>query len=112
VSVFAGCNLMLACLFALALVIPAMTQPAPPLEGGSWSTAGEAAWAGAHNVPSWTPAIARQFPGCEKAAAAYGSRVVVKLDGKAYRMSWDESWERTHNENKADDVWVVGSCPS
>jgi hypothetical protein len=88
-----------------------MTYSAPPLEGGSWSTAGESAWAGEHNVPTWTPAIARQFPGCT-AGHALAPVVAVKLDGRAYRMTFSEAWDRTHNDNIADDVWIVGTCPA
>lgn len=98
-------------LLGMAYWITGVTWEAPPLEGGSWQGAGEHAWAGGHNVPTWTRQLAREFPGCGAAASVFGDRVVIMLDGTARRMSFDEVAERSHDASRATDVWVVGVCP-
>jgi len=62
-----------------------------------------------HNVPTWTPALAREFPGCS-ARNALADVVVIKQDGTAVRMSFDAAWQRSHDDEPANDVWRVGAC--
>ena len=61
----------------------------------------------------WTPHLAARFPGCEAhlpAGTVPGGFLVQRLDGSFERMAFDEAWRRTHDAQRADDVWVFGAC--
>lgn len=66
------------------------------------------------NVPEWDDAEhAGDYAGCTETLPAGqipSSVVVVRLSGEVTRMDFDEAWQRTHDLNAANDVWVVGQC--
>ena len=66
------------------------------------------------NVPEWDDAEhAGDYAGCTETLPAGqipSSVVVVRLTGEVTKMDFDQAWERTHNDNAADDVWTIGAC--
>lgn len=66
-----------------------------------------------HVTYDWSSALAARFPGC-RASLPAGTLptgfVVQRLDGSVERMRFDETWRRTHDRDRANDVWVVGQC--
>lgn len=65
------------------------------------------------NVPTWTKADAKAFPGCtegDPATAGLVDYVVVKNDASRVFMTFGEVWERGQDDNSANDVWIVGIC--
>lgn len=62
------------------------------------------------NIPTWHDRYAARFPGCTDHKRLVDTLLVVRLDAELQRMSFDDAWTRTHNENTADDVWIVGWC--
>lgn len=61
------------------------------------------------NVPSWTKADAKAFPGCSD-HKVLGDVIVVHTDASRERLSFDTAWKITHDNNTANDVWVIGWC--
>ncbi|GAB2762213.1 hypothetical protein [Nocardioides pakistanensis] len=65
------------------------------------------------NTPAWSTGDAAAYPGCGRVLPVGdvpSSVVVVRLTGEVTKMDFDQAWERTHNDNAADDVWVIGAC--
>lgn len=62
------------------------------------------------NVPKWNASDAAT--GCTKnpTDAAPSNVLVVTQGNDREIISFDEAWNITHNDNKADDVWVIGFC--
>lgn len=97
-----------------ALYITASTHEAPelyPNNGGA-----ESVWVKEQrknlpkNVPTWEKSD-RKF-GCtkEQTEEIHGTVLVVDQKNDRVLMSFDEADRVAHNENRADDVWVVGFC--
>lgn len=66
-----------------------------------------------HNIPVWTTQDAKQFPHCkagDPATAGLVNYVVVKQDASRAFMTFGEAWERGHDDNRANDVWIIGIC--
>lgn len=95
---------------AVALAVPAYTWEAP-----------DAGWHGIDqvdrskvpaNIPTWTPALQRQFPAFQAIADLAGqvpSQVIaVDLFAEPRVMDFQTAWDRTHDDTRANDVWVVG----
>lgn len=104
-------NLTLAVALVLAFLIPAITHDAPM--GGWVGSQGriDTLPTSAPNAPEWQPEYAAQFPGCtgHKTDTA-GDLVVYTLRGDLKRVDFGTAWERSHNTDDADDVWVIGWC--
>lgn len=65
------------------------------------------------NVPTWTEKDAKAFPGCtagDPATAGLVNYVVVKNDASRVEMTFGEAWDRGHDDNRANDVWIIGIC--
>jgi hypothetical protein len=61
--------------------------------------------------PLWTPELGRHHHGCTAERFDGFRRIlVIRGDGRSQALPFDEAWRRTHNRNRADDVWVVGYC--
>jgi len=105
---------VLAVLAILAVYVSASTYRTPllwPRENGTAAQAARVASA----VPQWNSARAARFPRChavDPANPAATDLVVVRLDGTTQRMAFADAWRRTHDTSAADDVWVVGVCPT
>lgn len=104
-------NLILAASFAVALVVPTVTHDAPV--GGWVGSQGQIDSLPplAPNLPQWTPRMGRRFRGCSsRKSRDLGDLIVVGLRGDVQRVEFGLAWERNHNAEDADDVWVVGWC--
>lgn len=65
------------------------------------------------NIPTWTKADAKAHPDCVSAEgqdAGFVDYVVVKNDGSRVFMTFGEVWERGQDDNRANDIWVIGIC--
>jgi hypothetical protein len=109
-------RLVLPVMFAAAVAVPAMTHEAPeagwnasPVEGIGYESMTQAKPA---NLPTWDREASAAFPKCEanREGVLYPVVVVVTMGGDLSRMSFDEAWGRGTNDERADDVWVVGGC--
>lgn len=103
-------NAMLAPLLGLAVVIPAITYGAPE---GSYVRGGEgyaARMAHGGRGPEWTTEMGDEFPGCTGRRVLADVVVVVRVDGTVERMGFLDAWDRTHDAEWANDLWVVGFC--
>lgn len=65
------------------------------------------------NVPSWNKQLSRQFDGyqnIEKKPADHipSSVVATNIEGKTKTYSFDEAWNRSQDNNEANDLWTVG----
>ena len=61
------------------------------------------------NIPTWTEATARRFPGCDT-RRRLGDVVFVDQQGVARRLGFDHAWALTHDHERGNDGWVVGWC--
>lgn len=89
--------------FLFAVPFALMAQPAPfDLD----------AQAGPSNVPAWTGEHAEQFPSCEKHREGVVAAAVVVVDSGAdvHRMSVDKAYALNTDDERANNVWVIGSC--
>ena len=111
-------NGLIAVAFAGALAVTGLTHEAPEA-GYHASTEAEGArfWAkmdaeaGKHTVPTWTRAAARSFPNCQKEGIPFGTKVlVVDVQARMQVMDFDEAERRAHNDDYADNIWMIGSC--
>lgn len=101
-------NLAVAVAFAAALAIPALTHDAPL---GGWTGLDANTETMPINVPEWSATYAEEFPGCtDRKTATPTDLVVVDQRGEAARVAFDVAWNRGHNAEPADDVFVVGWC--
>jgi hypothetical protein len=103
-SAILALNSIVALALALGLYVSASTHAAPV--GGFVGSTGPAVHPAA--APHWTPALARRFPGFDGRQRLSDRVVVIRLDGAAQRMSFDEAWRRGQTDTRADDVWTVG----
>lgn len=64
------------------------------------------------NVPTWQ--ASDRATGCEpsREGVIYPTLLVVDMSADRIRMDFDKAWDRNHNESDADDVWVIGGCPT
>lgn len=67
------------------------------------------------NVPAWRASDADRgcseiVPGETFNMPVGSDMLVVTQANERVILSFDEAWERTHNDNRADDVWVIGFC--
>lgn len=109
-------KLLLAVAFALAAFVPAITHDAPE---GDYQAMGPAEWLAfvesrgldePTNVPEWSW-VADDFPACSSATDVLADTVVVVDSGAdARRISFDRAWDLNHDGERANDVWVVGTC--
>jgi hypothetical protein len=105
-------NLVIFLVAALVVIAPADHGP----DGDWWGPDQVDRSVIPHNIPTWTPALERQYPSFAdidtKPDDVLPARLLV-IDGgnDPSRMSFDEVWQRTHNAERADDVWVVGWRP-
>jgi len=111
-------NLALVPTAALAFGISANTHDAPlgdyqPMAPGiAWDAFLQSRAHHPDNVPDWTRATARAYPGCEAVqdGVLYDTVVVVKSDASTVRMPFDKAWALGHDDERANDVWVIGGC--
>jgi hypothetical protein len=70
------------------------------------------AHAGPSNVPAWTAEHADRFPACDAYAEGdlVAAVVVVHPDAEVQRMSTDAAWALNTDAERANNVWVIGSC--
>lgn len=61
-------------------------------------------------APTWDAEYRERFPGCTNKKRLADIVVVVRMSARVQLMGFNEAWERGTNENRADDVWVVGWC--
>lgn len=63
-------------------------------------------------APTWTSATADRFPACRAHREGDVAAVVVVADTSSdvRRMSTDLAWALNSDAEKANDVWVVGTC--
>jgi hypothetical protein len=99
-------NLALALALAAGLYVVASTHTAPAL--GDTGAAPTLVQPTPSAEPHWTPALARRFPGFDGRRRLSDRVVVVRVDGRAQAMTFDEAWARGESETRADDVWTVG----
>lgn len=106
---FTGVKLLLAALFLLGTYVAGSTYEAPTEMGltGSLNPAVEAQKP--FNTPEWTAVDRSEFPGCT-AHQYLGDVVIVTQANDRKRVTFDHAWTVTHNQTKADDVWVIGWC--
>ena len=83
-------------------------RPDPPGRGPSSLTH-------AIDHPTWRATYAHRFPGCVDLADWDGVEVptevvVLRRDGEARRMSFDDAYRRATSPSSADDVWTIGAC--
>lgn len=80
-----------------------MAQPAP-FEVGADS--------GATYAPEWTAELAERFPACDahEAGDLTAAVVVVLQSGEVRRMSTNNAYSINTDDNRANDLWVVGAC--
>ena len=103
-------------LLALAFLLAAITHDAPE---GDYQAMGPAAWEvfkesrnldEPTNVPEWSW-VAADFPSCSGATDVLADQVVVVDSGaESYRLGFDQAWAINHDGERANDVWVVGTC--
>ena len=104
-------NLVLAFAAALSLGISASTYAAP--EGGYNATEAETAMWLADlpvNVPTWethggAKGCHEFFPG-----DLTDTVLVVTQQGETVRMDFDAAWAAAHDDETANDLWVIGAC--
>lgn len=90
---------------AVLLAAPSalMAQPVPfDAEGNS---------AGAYS-PDWTAALADRFPACQshEAGEISAAVIVVRQSAEVRRMSTDAAYAINTDDDRANDLWVVGTC--
>lgn len=62
------------------------------------------------NVPEWSW-VAEDFPGCSPRTDVLAEDVVVVDSGSdAHRLDVDRAWDLNHDDERANNVWVVGTC--
>lgn len=95
--------------FALAFMLAGITHDAPQ---GGWVGTDTALAQKAHNVPEWTPAIAKAFPACEafQEGVLAPQVVIVDQQGAAHRVSLEAAQVRATDASTVNDMWVVGLC--
>lgn len=101
---------------ALAAFLVAITHDAPL---GDYQGMGPAQWLEfvearnldqATNVPEWSW-VAADFPACLSETGVLADEVVVVDSGAdAHRLPFDRAWDLNHDDERANDVWVVGTC--
>ena len=101
---------------ALAAFLVAITHDAPL---GDYQKMGPAAWEvfkesrnldQATNVPEWSW-VAADFPACSSETGVLADEVVVVDSGAdSHRLPFDRAWDLNHDDERANDVWVVGTC--
>jgi hypothetical protein len=66
----------------------------------------------ATNVPEWTADLADQFPGCkpQKPGEVTAAVVVVLPTSEVRRMTTDAAYAINADDERANNVWVVGTC--
>lgn len=106
-------NAMLLPMLVLAFLIPAMTHEAPGFDAGTFAereATAEARAAAPVNVPTWKSSDAKfgctEFP-VEK---IHTNVLIVNQHNERQVISFDEAWDRSHNDTKVDDLWVIGFC--
>jgi hypothetical protein len=62
------------------------------------------------NVPSWNGQYAKDFPMCEKEKALADNLLVITQGNDPVIMPFDKVWEVAKDDNRANDVWVIGDC--
>jgi hypothetical protein len=97
----------------IAYAVPATllvdrARPGPPGQGPSSLTH-------ATEHPTWRATYAQRFPDCVDLAdwdsvGVPAEVVVLRRDGEARRMSFDEAYRRATSPSSADDVWTIGAC--
>lgn len=111
-------NLAVALGFSAAILVPGMTAEDPTAETGEYwyGTVTQAQDREDFNkanpaAVSWTKADAKRFAGCEQFdPEVLAELIVVRHDSTREPMSFDETLERNTNEDRADDVWPIGTC--
>ena len=104
-------NLLLVLAFTAAFYVSVSTHTAPRLSHGTPFELSHTASLKPSNLPGWTKAYARAFPGCDELDGdLHDQVVVVHQDGDADRMAFDEAWAVGHDGAWANDVWTVGGC--
>lgn len=66
-----------------------------------------------HNIPTWTKADAKAHPNChpgDPATAGLSDYLVVLPNADRVEMTFGEVWDRGQDDNRANDIWVVGLC--
>jgi hypothetical protein len=93
-------TITIAALFAAPFAL--MAQPSPFAEAADTAT----------NVPSWTAELADRFPACEEQREGVLAAAVVVVDSGAdvHRMSVDQAYALNTDDERANNVWVVGAC--
>lgn len=89
--------------FLFAVPFALMAQPAPfDLDANPAPT----------NAPAWTAEHAEQFPACEAQREGVVAAAVVVVDSGAEvsRMSVDKAFALNTDDERANNVWVVGAC--
>jgi hypothetical protein len=63
-------------------------------------------------VAEWTTEMAEQFPACQphKEGDLTAAVVVIHQSGDVRRMSTDAAFAVNADDERANDIWVVGSC--
>lgn len=62
------------------------------------------------NQPEWSW-VAAEFPSCSPETDVLAEDVVVVDSGaESYRLPFDRAWDLNHDDERANDVWVVGTC--
>lgn len=101
--------------FSLTAVIPGLTHDAP--EAGFVAKTLIEQWESDRilaqkptNTPTWRSHGGQE--GCSRSipGALFDTLLVVTQQGKVVRMSFDRAWKVTHDDSKANDVWVIGNC--
>lgn len=64
------------------------------------------------NTPTWTAEHAERFPSCQKQREGVVAAAVVVVDSGAdvRRMSVDRAYALNTDDERANNVWVIGSC--
>lgn len=65
------------------------------------------------NIPTFTKADAKAHPECragDPATAGLTDYLVVKNDGSRVPMTFGEVWDRGHDDNTANDIWIIALC--
>lgn len=79
-----------------------MAQPAPAIDHHVEAT----------NTPAWNRHLADQFPACEaiREGVVTPAVIVVRSTGIAQRLTTDRAFALNADDERANNVWVVGTC--
>lgn len=108
-------NLSLLAFVALGVILGGLSAESPEQTSGLYGPANPAVQMQRENVEVNAPSV-ETFTGTLPAgctaeqATDLSDLAVVRMDGSVERMTFGEAAARGESKNKADDVWVVGTC--